>query len=110
MVSTTFEKRSQVELTLPEASAEERADEVRHIDVAIDRKGDVYVGDRALVNTQLQTIRQALAAARGDDDDLVVVISADAGAAHQRVVDVMDAARQAGLHRITFPTRRRPGD
>jgi biopolymer transport protein ExbD len=35
----------------------------------------------------------------------VVVISADAGATHQSVIRVMEAARVAGLQRITFTTQ-----
>lgn len=108
MASTTFEKRSQIELTLPEANPEAKSDAVDQIKVAIDRKGDIYVNEQALVNTQLETVRQALAAARpAGGAEPVLVISADAGADYQTVVDVMDAARQAGLYRITFPTRRR---
>jgi biopolymer transport protein ExbD len=37
--------------------------------------------------------------------DMVVVISADAKASHQSVINVMEAARQAGLARITFSTQ-----
>jgi biopolymer transport protein ExbD len=35
----------------------------------------------------------------------VVVINADAKATHQSVIDVMQAAQQAGLPRITFATQ-----
>ena len=34
--------------------------------------------------------------------DTVVIISADAMAAHQAVVNVLDAARRAGLSRLAF--------
>ncbi len=40
-----------------------------------------------------------------DGQDTVVVISADAAAAHQAVINVMDAARRAGLVQITFATQ-----
>ena len=50
-------------------------------------------------------MRRALAAARHPGDEPVVIISADAAANYQSVVDVMDAARQVGLYKITFPTR-----
>ena len=33
------------------------------------------------------------------------MISADAAANYQSVIDVMDAARQVGLYKVTFPTR-----
>ncbi|MCB1749767.1 MAG: biopolymer transporter ExbD [Gammaproteobacteria bacterium] len=111
MVSTTFVKESKIDLTLPQASEDVREDDFARIEVAVDREGEVFVDEKALVNTQVETIRQALAAARPEGEaQPVVIISADAAAAYQRVVDVMDAARQAGLNRITFPTRARAED
>ncbi len=112
MVSTTFVKESKIDLTLPEASANLKQETIDRIDVAVDRKGTVYVNEQALINSQTTTIRKALADARRDleTDDPVVVISADSGATHQHVIDVMDAARQAGLFRVTFPTRTRPDE
>jgi biopolymer transport protein ExbD len=35
----------------------------------------------------------------------VVIISADAAAAHQSVITVMEAARRTGLSQITFATQ-----
>lgn len=107
MVSTTFVKESEIDLTLPQASEELREEPVDRIDVAIDRDGGVFVNGQSLVNTQVATLVKALGEARTEDGDPVVIISADAEASHQSVVDVMDAARQAGLFRITFPTRLR---
>lgn len=104
MVSTTFVKESEIEVNLPQASAELREDVVDRIEIAIDRQGSIFVNDQALINAQVVTIRKALERARGEGGDPVVIISADAAATHQNVVDVMDAARQAGLYRVTFPT------
>jgi biopolymer transport protein ExbD len=36
---------------------------------------------------------------------MVIIISADAAATHQSVINVMDAARRAGLVQITFATQ-----
>ena len=47
----------------------------------------------------------ALAAASGGAQDKVVIISADANAAHQSVITVMEAARRVGLMQITFATQ-----
>ncbi|MEQ8231825.1 MAG: biopolymer transporter ExbD, partial [Gammaproteobacteria bacterium] len=111
MVSTTFVKESKIDLTLPEASEELREHEAVRIELAIDRDGSVFVGERGLVNARVETIRQALVEARGNaDEEPVVIISADAQTPHQAVVDAMDAARQAGLLRVTFPTRTRADD
>ena len=104
MVSTTFVKESEIDLTLPEASAEVKETAAEQIDVAIDRDGTVYINEKALLNNRVDTLRKALGDA-ADGNDPVVIISADARASHQSVVDIMDAARQAGLFRVTFPTR-----
>ena len=77
----------------------------RTIDIAIDARGRYFVNGNALINTQIATIRQALNDVRPADAEPVVIISADANATHQAVVTVMDAARQVGMTRITFPTK-----
>ncbi len=105
MVSTTFIRESEIQLTLPEASEDVRENPLDTIDVAIDANGRYFVNGNALINTQLATIRQVLNEVRPTDVEPVVIISADAKASHQAVVTVMDAARQAGLTRITFPTK-----
>src|SRR5690606_16381509 len=105
VVSTTFERRSEISINLPEAS-EERADPVvEQVDVTVDAAGRVWVNGTALVNTQLATIRAALEDARRGLDDPAVIISADRNTTHQSVVRIMDAARQADLVHITFATR-----
>lgn len=105
MVSTTFIRESEIELTLPEASAEVREDPIDVIEIAIDANGRYFVNGNALISNQLSAIRQALVDVRPSDAEPVVIISADAEASHQAVITVMDAARQVGLTRITFPTK-----
>ena len=48
------------------------------------------------------TVRARQRRAAGGRNDVVVIITADATAAHQSVVNVLDAARRAGLSRLTF--------
>ena len=106
MVSTTFEWRTELRVDLPEASARESTRDDAVVDVVIDAEGDVHVEDRRLDDRAAGTVRRALAyAARGLDSPQVVV-SADAQTPHQSVVTVMDAARQAGLYRLSFAARR----
>ena len=53
----------------------------------------------------VDTLTNALARAAQDSKEVVVIISADAAATHQSVINVMDAARRAGLVQITFATQ-----
>ncbi|NIR32117.1 MAG: biopolymer transporter ExbD [Gammaproteobacteria bacterium] len=105
MVSTTFERSSELAIELPEATTEPAQQEPEAIEVAIDASGRYYVNGTELINTQLSSVKQALSRAAGGRDDPPIVISADGRSPHQAVVTVMDAARQLGLVHLTFSTR-----
>jgi biopolymer transport protein ExbD len=104
MVSTTFTRQSQINLSLPQASEEVVAHEIEKVEVAVDADGRYYINHQALVNAQMTTIKQGISNVAGVLHDPVIVVSADAGAAHQSVVKILDAARQLGYVRITFAT------
>ena len=54
----------------------------------------------------LPALTDALKQARPKTDkEPVVIISADAKTTHQAVIDVMQAAQQAGMGQITFATQ-----
>ncbi len=103
MVSTTFEKLGRIQVELPQAqpNAEQNRQDER-IAVTVDTEGQLFVNDRELVNTDVETVKRALISIAGERRDLPVVISADGRAPHQAVVTVMDAASQLGLAKIAF--------
>jgi biopolymer transport protein ExbD len=105
MVSTTFGRKSEISITLPESAAVKLVTEPATVNISLDAKGRVFINDNPLVNSQLTTVREALRQASSKLQDPVVIISADAETTHQSVVRVMDAARQLSLTRITFATR-----
>ncbi len=106
MVSTTFERESEINITLPQASEEVTEAKPDAINISVDSKGDVYVNDMALVNSKIDTIKQALFDKLGLRNDAPVIITADSHTNYQNVIKVMDAARQLGLVRITFATQK----
>lgn len=105
MVSTTFERESELNITLPEASKETVETKVDSINITIDSQSNIYINDKELVNSQLTTIKQGIYEAMRGLEDVPVIISADAETPHQTVVRAMDAARQLNLLRIIFATR-----
>jgi len=105
MLSTTFLRKSEMNITLPKASAEQTEPSLDNINIAIDAKGNMFVDDKALVNSRLYTIREALRDAAKDMSKPIITIHADAQTSHQSVVKVMDAARQLNLVNITFATQ-----
>jgi biopolymer transport protein ExbD len=105
MVSTTFNRESELSIELPAASAEARERQPESIEVAIDAQGRYYVNGRPLLNTQSNTVLRALESAAGENESPPIIISADAKTPHQAVVQIMDAARELGFVRLTFATR-----
>jgi biopolymer transport protein ExbD len=104
MVSTRFVDDSKLKLHLPAASDHPVPAEPAAIEVAIDREGTVAVNGERLAQQDLEGLKAALVAAKGQQTDPMVIISADREADFQRAVDAMDAARLVGLSRVTFPT------
>ena len=105
MVSTTFERQSEISITLPRASESMQEVNTDVIHVAVDDQQRIYINEILLVNSQLETIREALQRQADGVIEPAIVISADTNATHQSVVRVMDAARQLSLTTITFSTQ-----
>ena len=104
MVSTTFQKESQIKIELPEAQIQYAAESLpKVLDITIDAQGRFFVNQREVVSSDIDTIKRAIAKAIGDQKDIPVVISGDANATWQAIMKAMDAASQLGLVNMTFP-------
>ncbi|NLF53325.1 MAG: biopolymer transporter ExbD [Thauera phenolivorans] len=105
MLTTTFSKISGLSIDLPTAEADGAAT-ANEIVVAVTAAGDVLVDGQPVEASSVETIAAALGkAVPAGTGEPVVVVNADAKTAHQRVVDVMQAAQRAGLPHISFATR-----
>lgn len=105
MLSTTYSKFTEMQLRLPVADVEAQRDYPKEVIVAVSADGRYSINRTVLPDRSVETVTAALAAAAGGAKDNVVIISADASAAHQSVITVMEAARRAGLMQITFATQ-----
>jgi len=105
MVSTTFDRNSELSIELPEANATRPPQRDRSITLAIDAQGRYYVDGRRLVNEKVDTLMRALKQVAGDRTAVPVVIDADGRTPHQAVVTALDAARELGLLHLRFATR-----
>jgi biopolymer transport protein ExbD len=102
MMSTTYSKFTELQLTLPTAEAEKLRERPSEIIVSVAADGRYAVNRAAVEGRNVSTLSSALSAAAKDQKDPVVIVSADATVAHQAVINVLDAARRAGLPRLTF--------
>ena len=103
-VTTTYSKFAGLEINLPTADIQAQQEKPNEIDVVVTAGGDVLVV-RTPVASDVDAIGVALRRAAEGVQAPVVVINADAKAAHQSVIDVMQAARSAGLSHISFATQ-----
>jgi biopolymer transport protein ExbD len=109
MVSTSFVKQSQITISLPQADSAAIVEEVPdQIDIMITETGSFLVNGRELINSRVETIRNALLKVSDGNSNLPLTISADANAKHQDVVTAMDVAGRLGFTRISIATLNDP--
>lgn len=107
-VSTTYARFSELQVELPTAGAPTGTNEPAKIEVGVSEDGRYQLDGRTLGAADTAALETALKAAAARLRDPVVVVNADARASHQSVVNVMEAARRAGLARLTFATQSAP--
>jgi biopolymer transport protein ExbD len=102
MISTTYAKYSELKITLPSADANRPTDNAKEVVVVVSADGHYAVNKRVLESRDLTVLAAELTSVSGGDVNTPVIIAGDATASHQSVFNVMEAARRAGLARITF--------
>ncbi len=105
MLTTTYSKFTEMQLRLPVADTQAQRDYPKEVIVAVSADGRYMVNKVAVEGRSVAAVAAALGDAARAGTDSVVIISADAGAAHQSVITVMEAARRSGLSQITFATQ-----
>jgi biopolymer transport protein ExbD len=106
MVTTTYSKFTALQITLPTADAEKAIEQPQEINIGVDAQGRYAIDNRPVAARDAGALAEELrsiAEGRGaQGKDAVVIINADATAAHQSVINVLEAARLAGFDRVTF--------
>jgi len=102
MLSTTYSRFTELQITLPTAAADKMQERPREILVSVSGDGRYAVDRQAVDGRSVELLTAAIAKSADGRNDVVVIVSADALAAHQSVINVLDAARRAGLARLTF--------
>ncbi len=105
MLSTTYSRFTELQVTLPTADAEKLRDRPAEIIVAVSADGRYAVNRKPVEGRSVELLTAELAAAAAGRQDAVVIVSADALSPHQTVINVLDAARRAGLARLTFASQ-----
>src|SRR5690606_8501917 len=98
--TTSFARYTQLEITLPEAAVEQ--DTVPELTLDISRDGRYALNGTVIDAAEVGRIADMLALAAAGKTAPMLLINADAQASHQSVVNVMEAARLAGIGRVNF--------
>jgi biopolymer transport protein ExbD len=106
MVTTTFKQRPAVNIVLPESSQAVKSGANEHVPlvVTIDTTGVLRLGANASPIT-VERLREELVNAVARAPDLKLAISADKSAPFGQIVQVMDAAKAAGIKAVNAFTK-----
>lgn len=106
MVTTSYAKFSELQINLPQAGGGAGVAEVKPISVGVDTMERYAIDGHAIAFAGVEALAASLKMAAGGQTNPTIVISADARAPHQAVINIMEAARLAGYERITFTTQK----
>ncbi len=101
MLSTSFISSPGIKVNLPHAKGDVMLKPKGDVRIFIYANGGIFY-DKKEVNTSV--LRTELESIAAKAPDTLVIIEADKDVLHGRVVDVMEAARAAGLHRLAIAT------
>jgi len=104
IVTTTFQRESELKIELPEASAKPVEDKQEPLEILIDTEGHFFIGKEEVVNTEVDTLKQAILKFLGDRKTAPVIIRADRRTPYESVVRAMDATSQLGLMQLSLAT------
>ena len=104
VVTTTFDARSVLKLELPRADGQPADPQSRPLSVLVNAQGRYFVGDREVLRTDVESLKQTLREVAGDDRERTVLVRADARTPWQAVVTVYEALGQLGFRKVANAT------
>ena len=99
MITTTYSRYTELQIQLPTADAEKAQQRPGEIVVSVSAKGIYSINKQVMDQQDVTSLAQRLREVAGpaDGQPPVLIVNADAQATHQSVINVMEAARLAGL-------------
>lgn len=101
-VSTTFRVQPGLSVNLPRAHSERIAEDKKTMKAVMLSTGEIFLDNKEVDRADLF---EALRRRQRRSHVSLFVLEADADARHGQVVELMDAARRAGIPRLAIATR-----
>lgn len=105
LVTTTYSRFTAVQVNLPSAAVDKPAERPAEISVTVSTESRYAIDGEIAAWRDAGSFAQLLSKAASGRIDTTIVIYADAGASHQAVINVLEAARLAGLGKVSFATQ-----
>ena len=90
-----------VSLDLPRGDGQAMEDSDRAVDISIDAKSKIYLGDAII---QPEALVRKLQAMQKSNPDLKIVISGDRATSYGQVIELMSLLRLAGISKVGLKT------
>ncbi|PNU18828.1 biopolymer transporter ExbD [Geothermobacter hydrogeniphilus] len=103
MISTTFVETPGIDVNLPKSSLEVTEKKPQEIKVFIDARGKIVIDEKQV---SLKGLKDRLKAMGAKTAETTFVLMADRDVRHGRVVEVMDAAKEAGFEQLAIATEK----
>ena len=100
IVTASFVKESGIDVQRPSAVTSESKEQASIV-VAISESGEIWIDKRAV---DVRSVRANIERLRAENPQGSVVIQADKNSTNGLLVQVMDAARQAGVENVSIAT------
>ena len=99
MVSLKMITLQSIKVNLPTATKASPENKPEILNVAVDKKGDVFLEKKAigLADLQVELLKRYSA-----NTNIPVYISGDRDASHGAVINVLDVVRKAGIQKVAF--------
>jgi biopolymer transport protein ExbD len=105
LVTTTYSKFSELQVNLPSAAVDPAVERPVEIAIGVGADGRYTIDGAAATWRDAGAFAKQLSRSASGRSEPTVVVYADAGASHQAVVNVLEAARLAGLGKVSFATQ-----
>jgi biopolymer transport protein ExbD len=107
LLTATYVKNPNLDINLPKASINQVTSHKRDITIAIRKDGELRYDNQEVAPEKLEGILRAEFA---EDQESIVVIRADEGTRHGKVVEVMDLAKRVGFAKLAIAIRAGSGE
>jgi biopolymer transport protein ExbD len=105
MVSTTYTKFTELQVNLPTANVDKLVERPKELTVVVSADGRYAIEGEIITLYTANAFSETLKRMARSMNDPILIVQADAGASHQAVMNVLEAAKQAGLGKVIFSAK-----